>query len=99
MSVMKYFTKILFSILLAVPMIAMAGPLVNINKADKFEMERDLIGVTRETAQAIVEYRQEHGPFKSLDGVLNVEGVGRDFLNINRDYLHLGDDPRAKANS
>ena len=96
---MKYLTKILYSIMLTVPMIAIAGPLVNINKADRFEIERDLIGVTSETAQSIVEYREKNGEFKSIEDVLKVEGIERDFLNINRDYLHLGDDPRLKTKS
>ena len=96
---MKYSTKILFTTFLTVPMIAMAGPLVNINKADRFEMERDLIGVTRDTAEAIVDYRENNGPFKSVEEVMNVEGIEHDFLNINRNYLHIGNDPRADANS
>ena len=95
---MQYFTKKLFTLLLMLPMIGVTGPLVNINKADRYEMERDLIGVTKETAQAIVEYRKNNGPFKSIEEVTKVEGVERDFLNINRDYLHLGNDPRADSN-
>ena len=96
---MKYLNKILCSVVLTMPMIAMAGPLVNINKADRFEMQRDLIGVTDETAQSIVEYREKNGKFESLEDVLKVEGIERDFLNLNRDYIHLGNDPRVKAKS
>lgn len=90
MKLIKYITGIMFSILLALPMVAMAAPMVNINKADKFELERDLIGLTRGTAQSIVDYRKLHGSFKSLDDVVNVDGIGRDFLNINRNNMHLG---------
>lgn len=96
---MKYLTKILFSLFLVIPMIVSAGPLVNLNTADKFEMQRDLIGVTEQTAQAIVDYREKHGPFESISEVLKVKGIERDFLNINKDYLHIGDDPRAEENS
>ena len=96
---MKYFSKILYSLVLTMPMISMAGPLVNINEADRFEMTRDLIGVTDDTAKSIVEYREKHGAFESLEDILQVEGIERDFLNINRDYIHLGNDPRLKASS
>ena len=53
-------------------------------------MVAGLTGVTEETAQAIIAYREKNGPFKTLESVVNVEGVEYDFLNINRDYLHLG---------
>ena len=96
---MKYFSKILCTLILIFPAIVTASPLVNLNKADRFELERDLIGVTEETARAIVQYRKNNGLFESLDDVLNVNGVERDFLNINRYYLHLGEVPGAKSSS
>lgn len=91
---MRPLKKILASTVLLTPLAATAGPLVHINKADIYEFQSDLIGVSEKTAQAIVDYRRENGRFESLYDLLNVEGVERDFININRDYMHLGDDPR-----
>ena len=35
-----------------------------------------LPGVGPSTAQAIIEYRTEHGRFRSVDDLLNVRGIG-----------------------
>jgi competence protein ComEA len=35
-----------------------------------------LPGVGPATAEAIVSYRTEHGPFTSVDGLLDVRGIG-----------------------
>ena len=96
---MRVLTRTICTALIALPAFVLAGPLVNLNTADRFELERDLIGVTSETASAIVDYRTKNGKFQSLEDVLNVKGIERDFLNINKDYLHLGDDPRLQKSS
>ena len=96
---MRLLTKTICTFLIVLPALAIAGPLVNLNTADRFELERDLIGVTSETASAIVQYRTKNGKFESLEDVLKVEGIEHDFLNINKDYLHLGDDPRINTSS
>ncbi len=43
---------------------ALAGP-VNLNTADAATLARELDGIGPAKAQAIVEYRQKNGPFKS----------------------------------
>ena len=96
---MRLLAKTICTLLIALPTLTFAGPLVNLNTADRFELERDLIGVTSETATAIVQYRTKNGKFESLEDVLKVKGIERDFLNINKDYLHLGDDPRINTSS
>ena len=96
---MRLLTRTICTVLVALPAFVVAGPLVNLNTADRFELERDLIGVTSETASSIVQHRKENGKFESLEDVLKVEGVERDFLNINKDYLHLGNDPRLESSS
>lgn len=96
---MKNITKTLLALFLVLPLTALAGPLVNINKADALELRTELIGVTDETAQSIVDYRDKHGGFKNLEDVLKVEGIERDFLNINRDKMHVGDAPKADKQS
>ena len=51
-----------------------AGPL-NLNTATAEQLE-ELPGVGPATAQAIIEYRKEHGPFRSVDDLLEVRGIG-----------------------
>ncbi|MBN1978951.1 MAG: helix-hairpin-helix domain-containing protein [Anaerolineae bacterium] len=53
---------------------ASAGP-VNINTATAAELEA-LSGVGPKTAGAIVEYREVNGPFKSIEDIMNVPGIG-----------------------
>jgi competence ComEA-like helix-hairpin-helix protein len=48
---------------------------LNVNTASDFELAM-LPGIGRKMAQAIVEYRQEHGPFASLEDLTKVRGIG-----------------------
>ncbi len=54
---------------------APAGPLVNINTASETELET-LPEVGPVTAQAILQWRSEHGGFSSVDELLEVDGIG-----------------------
>ena len=49
--------------------------LVNINTADAEELET-LTGIGPALAQAIVDYRAEHGAFRSAEDLLLVKGIG-----------------------
>ncbi len=52
-----------------------ADAIININEADERELE-ELPGVGPATAKAIVDYRSQHGRFRSVDDLLNVRGIG-----------------------
>jgi len=52
-----------------------SGGLVNINTATETELE-ELPGVGPVTANEIVAYRTEHGPFPSVDSLDDVSGIG-----------------------
>lgn len=52
-----------------------SGGLLNINTATAAELET-LPGIGEVLAQRIVDYRTEHGPFSSADGLLEVSGIG-----------------------
>ena len=49
--------------------------IVNLNEASESELEA-LPGVGPATAKAIVDYRSQHGRFRSVDDLLNVRGIG-----------------------
>lgn len=59
----------------------------DINTASAGELATSLNGVGIKKAQAIVRYRQESGPFRSLDQLLDVPGIGASLLERNRDRI------------
>jgi competence protein ComEA len=71
-----------------VPMVAWGGQ-VNINTADASTLARELEGIGPAKAQAIVEYRQANGPFKSPEDLLKVQGIGARVLEQNRGNIRL----------
>ena len=50
---------------------------VDINTADASELASGIKGVGEKRAMAIVEYRESHGPFQSVDELMKVKGVGQ----------------------
>jgi competence protein ComEA len=50
--------------------------LVNINTASAPELE-SLPGIGPVLAQSIIEYRQSHGPFATIEEITNVPGIGQ----------------------
>ncbi len=61
---------------------------ININRATAAELEA-LPGVGAVTAKAIVAYREEHGPFHSVDQLLEVRGIGPGRLEAVRDQVRV----------
>ena len=47
---------------------------VNLNTAGKEEL-MTLTGIGETRAQAIIDYRQEHGPFASTEDLMQVDGI------------------------
>jgi len=68
-----------------------AADKVNINSANAAELERVLINIGAAKAQAIVDYRQEHGAFKSADELVRVRGIGLRTLERNRDLIEVNE--------
>ena len=65
--------------------------LVNVNTADAAELET-LTGIGPSLAQAIIDYRAEHGDFRTLDELLEVRGIGSAKLDAMRDEITTGGD-------
>ena len=68
--------------------------LVDINTATAEELEQ-LMGIGPVLAQAIVDYRAEHGPFASIDELLEVSGIGETKLDNIRNDITLGEEGAA----
>jgi competence protein ComEA len=60
--------------------------LVNVNTASSTELE-ELPGIGPVLAQSIVAYREEHGPFTSVDQLEDVSGIGPVTLGEIRDLV------------
>jgi competence protein ComEA len=71
---------------------------VNINTADAATLSRELKGIGESKATAIVDYRQKHGAFRSVDDLALVKGVGQKLVDRNRADLRVNG-AAATANS
>ncbi|MDH4565862.1 ComEA family DNA-binding protein [Pseudomonas sp. BN414] len=60
---------------------------LNINSADESALREHMIGIGAAKAKAIVQYREENGPFSSVDDLLEVKGIGVKTLEKSRDRL------------
>lgn len=86
-----------FALCFAMALPAMAATPVNINKADAQTIATSLDGIGLSKAKAIVAYRDAHGPFKSVDEVGHVKGIGAKTLARNRDAIRLNGNVPAPA--
>ncbi len=67
---------------------ALAGP-VNVNEADIKTLAKELDGVGEKRAAAIVQYRKQHGSFKTVNELGKVKGVGSAILEANAENILL----------
>jgi len=64
---------------------------VNVNSADAATIAEVLDGVGTSRAQAIVEYRQQHGAFADAYDLANVKGIGDRTIELNEERIRLKD--------
>ena len=65
------------------------GAVIDLNTADEYDLRR-LPGIGEKRAQAIVDYREEHGPFRSVEDLTRVSGIGEGILDGLREYAVAG---------
>jgi competence protein ComEA len=74
-----------------------APPLVvDINRAGVEDFER-LRGIGPEIAHRIVAYRTKHGPFRRVEDLMAVDGMGPRKWRALRPYLRVGKEGEKKA--
>ena len=61
--------------------------LVNINTADGETLAAELKGIGVKRAMAILAYRNEHGPFKSIDDLVKIKGISKRIVDQNREKI------------
>lgn len=97
---MKYFIILFFSIFLLSPLYAenivpppaATPPKINVNTADIKALTQSVKGIGRKRAEAIIQYREKNGVFKSLNDLAKVPGLGKNFVehhqaDINRIFV------------
>lgn len=67
-----------------------AGEPVDINSADVHALAAAIDGVGMKRAEAIVEYRNQHGSFQSVDDLAKVRGISTKTVDKNRANLTVG---------
>jgi competence protein ComEA len=86
---MKLLRKILPVAALLLPLFAAAAP-VDVNTADAETISKSLKGIGMSKAEAIIEYRKKHGPFKNADELTLVKGIGERTIELNRADIKVG---------
>ena len=86
---MRFFKRFLPIAALVFPLVTFAGP-VNVNTATAETISAELKGIGLSKAQAIVEYRKKHGPFKNADELSLVKGIGERTVELNRADIRVG---------
>jgi len=81
------FKKIL--LLVVMLLVSFTAFAVNINTASSKELASALKGIGASKADAIVMYREEHGPFKALKDLTKVKGIGAATVDKNRENIEL----------
>ena len=89
---MKNMIQGIFLLLAMITSTVLFAEPVNINTAEASAMAAEIKGVGIKRAHAIVEYREQHGDFSSVDALANVKGIGPAIIEKNRDKLTAGED-------
>lgn len=63
---------------------------IDINRAEPWLLEA-LPGIGETRAQAIVDYRSKNGPFKRIEDLLNVKGIGQGTFEKTKDCITVSD--------
>lgn len=62
--------------------VAASAPAININTASTDELEK-LPHIGRKTAESIIEFRTQHGPFRRRESLMQIRGIGEErYLNL-----------------
>lgn len=69
---------------------------ININTASVNELVT-LNGIGEVKAQAIIAYREEHGPFESIDQIKDVKGIGEATFSKIKDHITVAEEPETDS--
>ena len=84
--VMALLSVILIGLVSAFPLTATDSEKININTATSEELVK-LSGVGPKYAEAIIEYREEWGAFKTPEDIMQVQGIGQKTFEKNQEII------------
>lgn len=68
---------------------AQQAVVIDINNADVATLVKHVKGIGAKKAEAIVQYREANGSFKSVDDLAKVKGIGEKTIEANRAILSI----------
>ncbi len=74
---------------------APAADKVNINTASQADLDK-LPRIGPKVAQRIIDYRKEHGPFKRVEDLMKVKGIGEKTFARLKDLVTIGVEAQTK---
>ena len=86
----RFFATLALALFAQWPLSIPALAAVNINTASQEEFVALHMGLGPAKAQAIIDYRKANGPFKSVDDLRHVKGIGAKRLEKLRPELTVG---------
>ena len=88
---MNTIRRFFLTFLLAFALPTLATAQVDINSADAKTLAESLNGIGLVKAEAIVAYRTANGPFKGIDDLAKVKGIGKKTIEANRSAIVIVD--------
>ncbi len=85
---MKLLHTLFLTTILLFSSAAFAGK-ININNASAEQIASAMTGIGESKAKAIVDYRNSHGKFESVQDLENVDGIGNKTVEKNKDKITL----------
>lgn len=65
---------------------------IDINSASADVIAKNLKGVGPSKAAAIVEFRKANGPFRKIEELTQIKGIGTKTINANRENIRFASD-------
>ncbi len=85
---MDILRKAVLAVLLVTSLNSFAGEAIDINVADQATL-MTIKGIGEKRAAAIVAYRDKHGSFKSIDELIDVQGISESLVDKSRASLRI----------
>ncbi len=85
---MNILRKAVLAVLLVTSLNSFAGEAIDINVADQATL-MTIKGIGEKRAAAIVAYRDKHGSFKSIDELIDVQGISESLVDKSRASLRI----------
>jgi len=88
-NIMETIKKLVMMMMLAISLNLAAADPININSADKQTLMQ-VKGIGEKRADAIILWREKNGPFKSVDQLTEIDGIGPSLVETNKELLTVG---------